>query len=204
MYKHVIGTLIREGRLDFLDYFRTTIGKTHEEGSRVLYELMTRGGSPDGMRVPIDESGLTRRGVFGRLVTIAASPSSAHRELHAAMIDGHPLEFLDAAEAVRESINRRIPRANLRSGDVLIDIPRKGRDRIESGVLVYLDRDPTTGRDLLGEFSVSPMLRSLKEDFESNVKKCRVFVRREPESSLEPIAAAQEAAFDGLRGYYGQ
>jgi len=115
------------------------------------------------------------------------------------MLDGNPLDFLLAAEAVRVALNRDLA-ANLVPGDVLVDIPRKGRDRIESGVVVYLDRDPARGLDLLGQNSVSPMLRNFKADFEANVKKCRVFVRRSAQIADSP--RARDAAIGGPRSHY--
>ena len=201
MYKHVIASLIRDARFDFLGYFSDTLGKTHEEGGAVLYRLIAPDGESGEIRIPIESSGTARRGLYGRLVTVAGSPGSQHAELHAAMLDANPLDFLEAAEAVRQTLNSRL-KVNLRPGDVLVDVPRKGRDKIESGVLVYLDRDPSRGRDLLGEFSVSPMLRSLPQDFEANVKKCRVFVRRDSDDAFEPAARARDAIIEGLNSFY--
>jgi hypothetical protein len=200
MYKHVIGSLIRSGRLDFLAYFADTLGGTHEDGGASLYGLAAADPEAAGGTIPIEQSGVARRGLYGRVVTIAASPSAQDAELHAAMLDANPLDFLDAAEEVRQLLNHRLG-SNLSPGDVLVDVPRKGRDKIESGVLVYLDRDPNRGLDLLGPNSVSPMLRNFRADFEANVKKCRVFVRRTPGPSFES-PPARDAVIDGLRSFY--
>lgn len=44
-------------------------------------------------------------------------------------------------------------------------------------VLVYLDREPERGIDLYsGAAPVSPLLASLRAEFDYHVKKCRVFV----------------------------
>ena len=112
--------------------------------------------------------------MYWRLLTIANGPSDAEGYLRSAMLETDPLAAVELAESIRTCLNDQF-HFGLVYGDVVVDIPQKGRDRVESTLKVHLDRDPDHPRELTDP-RVAPLLRAAAEDFEANVKKCRVFV----------------------------
>ena len=75
-----------------------------------------------------------------------------------------------------------------------------------SNVLVYLDRDPSTGRNLAeGENPVSALLGGLPKSYEHNVKKCRVFIHpaaMEQLGKLRNLEDVRDKVREFLEGHY--
>jgi hypothetical protein len=58
---------------------------------------------------------------------------------------------------------------------VLIDVPAKERERLGVKVWVYSGRRPSAPSQL----AASPVVGSLRDEFDQHVKKCRVFLHPE-------------------------
>ena len=114
-----------------------------------------------------------KRQIYKRLVTLAKAPEGEDSDLYEAIAAAR----LEDLETFRTSIIKIIENQcniKIKNSDVLIDVPLKRRERLRGRALVYLDKEPFRGRDLMGE--VSPLLRQIREEFDQHSKKCRIFV----------------------------
>ena len=71
--------------------------------------------------------------------------------------------------------------------DVLLDVPVKKREELGGRVLVYTLKEPNKGQFLYaGENPISPVLSSLKDEYDQHVKKCRILVSNTLYDAMKP------------------
>lgn len=208
MHKFVIAHLIQKKVFSFQRYFRDTIFVSQPSATKLLMELYDQNlpekESCDYLEARNPLLGLvgSRRAIYVRLLTISkgAKQSGTEKLLYERVIKEAPIAVLALGEEIRKFLTSQFSGLELAYGDVLVDAPYRPRDRLGSNVLVYLDRSPDIGLDLTGPDSVSPMLRSLQDDFEQNVKKCRVFVHPKVIDKLHELGYLKEVR-DKVRAF---
>ncbi len=180
MHKFVIAHLLKSN-FSFLTYFARTLFGSQGAATDVLSDMYDE--SWKGSQIPQAKNPLTglrgaSRQIYDRLLTVSRSNAkdSDDETLYKHIVAEKPTAVLDLGEEIREYLNKNVRDLGLVYGNVAMDAPYKPRDELGYNVLVYLDRAPEQGIWLSGADSVSPMLRNLNDDFEQNVKKCRVFV----------------------------
>ena len=184
MHKFVIADLIESGHFDFLGYLEETLFSTQSQATDLLAKRYEDTHAEFGNRTQQETRnplvGLlnSNRDIYKRFLSISNGPGEADHMLYERVLEEGPLGVVSIGERVREHLASRFNDFEWRYGDVLVDIPHRRRDLLGYNVLVYLDRDPENGRNLSGgENPVSPLLRGLPENFEYNVKKCRIFIQ---------------------------
>ena len=113
-----------------------------------------------------------KREIYARVLTISNDPD---RDEEARLYER--LAFKDAArtdemmERLHAVLDGALGRIALR-GDVLLDVPFKERERLDVKVWIYSGRRPNDPLEL----GSSPVVKSLRGEFDQHVKKCRVFL----------------------------
>jgi hypothetical protein len=219
MFKHAIHSLFAHGPdrppLTFSEYFADVFWHDNKEAAQYLSARLT-GDHADDLNGLEHGGRLTCR----ELLTVARHED---RDLWDAMTgevtvpaDEHvtgigptksPAELAAELEEVvaGELADRLAP--TLRPGDVLIDVPWKGRDKIrpdEVIVLPHTDPRPTeTGWRTLRE--ASETIGELGEEFLNGAKKCRVFLKPAIAEILirdDRVDTARLAAAEALRVHF--
>jgi HD superfamily phosphohydrolase/tRNA A-37 threonylcarbamoyl transferase component Bud32 len=211
MHKFIIAHLIKEKTFDFQRYFTETLFTSQPSATKLLAswydESVTNHPIDPGTRNPLLGLADSGRAIYKRLLTISNGPQQkgTDYQLYEKIIKEPPTAVLSLGEELRQFLASKFPGLCLMYGDVLIDAPYKPRDRLGIHVLVYLDRMPNMAMELTGRDSVSPMLRNLQEDFEQNVKKCRIFVHPDivqEFSRLRKLESVRDAVREFLEGKY--
>ncbi|MCL0076855.1 protein kinase [Dehalococcoidia bacterium] len=195
MAKFVISHLMRANLLDFSNHLRETLFETEIEAARRLAEQFDRAIATNKVvcATPVINPlhGILRgnRFLHKRLLTISHGPSDREMRLHKRIAFHRWEELSGLVSTVVGIIETHLGATEqIREGDILLDVPVKQRELMGGKVLVYLDRDPERGMDLYsGTAPVSPLLASLRAEFDYHVKKCRIFVSPWIYERLEPV-----------------
>jgi hypothetical protein len=201
MHKFVLADLMRHDQFDFRSYFDETFFGTHTDGTRLLAKLYA--GLHGGEDARPILSGLLNgeRTIYARAYAVGNGPSPRDRSVYSTLVRRGPIEMVELAEGLRTELESEIGGLASKYGDFVVDVPHKTRDFLGRTVLVYMDRDLQEPRELAeGDYAASPMLKGMAEDFESNVKKCRVFVHPEVVSHLRE-SDKWDAARKSIREY---
>lgn len=209
MHKFVIADLISSKKLDFEKYFDHTLFATQDEATELLaewYDETHEYGGTEPTRNPLRGLVHVRRGLYKRLLTISNGPAEVDRRLYEKITDEGSYGVITVAETIRNHLKEKWPDLGLRYGDLLIDVPHRRREYLGTNVLVYLDRDPNTGRNLAeGDNAVSALLKGLPQSYEHNVKKCRIFIHPDIMNKLTKeilLKDVQDLTRDFLEKHY--
>jgi len=194
MAKFVISHLIRARVLDFADYFRETLFETEIGAACRLAERFDQAIKDNKVTSerpvinPLHGILQGNRFLHKRLITISNGPSDPERRLYNRIAFRRWGELSELINIVIRIVEKHLSAKNqIKEGDILLDVPVKQRELMGGRVLVYLDREPERGMDLYaGAAPVSPLLASLRAEFDYHVKKCRVFVSPSVFERLEP------------------
>lgn len=178
MIKFVIRELRSANRLDMPAYVASHLFADADTAVRDLsknFEEAARAGLLGGggaMRNPLPGLLGGSRQLYKELIEIAFGPADADRELHKRLADLRP-EDQPAVLADLENKIATSTGAEVRRGDVILDVPTKVREDLGAPVLVYPDRSSGSGVRL---DRASPLLSSHRDEFTLHVRKSRVFV----------------------------
>jgi HD superfamily phosphohydrolase len=204
MTKHVIRGLVGNNLLTPGNYLRETLFATAPEAVSLLsrrYEHAASAGAfgDAGARNPL--LGLTdgQRLLYKRLVTIARGPKDDDEILYEKLAELSVEAQGDLITEISERLSTRIGKKHLvLPGDVIFDVPTKQRESAPQKTLVYLQRDGDEGHAL---DEASPIIESLRAEFDMHAKKSRVYVHPRLMARLEPhIAGAVSEVREALNG----
>jgi HD superfamily phosphohydrolase/tRNA A-37 threonylcarbamoyl transferase component Bud32 len=175
MVKFVLAELRRANSLDLLRYFEATLlqgpNQALEYLSAELAAATSAGAFGDDPPVdPLEGIRNAGRTLYKRFASFASGDAGAPGEIFQRLRNRRGDALLDAAQGVREtlSVHLGVP---VRRGEVLIDVPQKERARPDTTVLVYLRKaeDPVPIEE-------SPVVAELVRQFDTHVRKARVYV----------------------------
>lgn len=188
MVKFVIAQLLRAGRLDMVDYYRATFFGGPKDGLRYLSDAFAAAiadglVNEEGAEVCNPIAGLQHgaRLIYKRILTVAKGDPGVHGEIFDRLASRRPDAVLDAANVARTEISEFLGES-IRSGDVLLDVPLKERGRAKTRVLVYLAKGESEPKDLT---EASPVVSSLAPEYDTHVRKARLYVHPELRSKLD-------------------
>jgi HD superfamily phosphohydrolase len=208
MVKFVIASLLEAGRLDMVAYLRQGLFGTETEAIGYLsgaFQRAAESGAFDTRHTHIVNTliGLQPgyRALYKRILTIAPGTSSSDRYLYRRM-EGTPYaELLDVAQEIADRLEEELRLSDrLKVGEVLVDVPYKEREGIggKLGGQVYVYPRSRSGTVQPLE-QYSPVLESLRDQFDQHIEKCRVFIHPRVHALIGPqLEAAQEVAREVL------
>jgi hypothetical protein len=193
------------------DYYEANAMRTQDDALRWLSEQFDQAAGNDRLgtsvadgparpeRNPLPGIMGGHRAIYRRVLTIAKDALDDEARIYDRLafrdipVIDETLERLHAV--VDEYVGRTIMR-----GDVLLDVPSKERERLGVKVWVYSGRRP----DAPSQLAESPVVESLRDEFDRHVKKCRVFLHPEIVAELGPrVDDTRAALFTALRDACG-
>ena len=187
MYKFVIRELLLESKAMTMEgyfeemLFQDALAATNDLSSRFSQAADEgRLRSKDkiaggGYRNPLEGILGANRNLYKRLITIAFRPGDEkHAELLERLMKLTPPQLDEIAQDATKIISKRLDGGTLLTGDVLVDVPRKRRNRLgPATVWVYRNRTATEGRRIE---DVSPIFNAVNPEFSQHLMKFRLFV----------------------------
>ena len=171
MVKYVIAELRRRKKLKMVDYFSETMFGTLQDALVLLSRSFDA--VADGHINPLLGLEGGNRRLYKRIMTFAKEdPDQENKEQYEALARIHWSEVMEVTDRAREVFQPHAGR-EIQPGEILLDVPTKRRELIGSPLLVYPHRDPRRGRPIQ---EASPLIHSHADEFDTHVKKCRVFV----------------------------
>jgi HD superfamily phosphohydrolase/tRNA A-37 threonylcarbamoyl transferase component Bud32 len=207
MVKFVIASLLEHPTIFNMErYIEQTVFGTLAEGLRLLSDAFDKIPDTESVSRPCRNPlhGLLggNRDTYKRLLTIS---SGGEGPIYSALAFKRQGGLHNLSEALLSALEAELPEVGpLCTGDLIVDIPVRKREELGGRALVYLRKEPAKGRPLTEDKSLSPVLGSLKDEFDLHVKKCRIFVHPEIHAKLEPrmstaVGAVSSALEDHCR-----
>ena len=215
-YKYGIRLLMARGEFSFDDYIKRSFWWTEAEATRWLAAEVDKvlGKGKGAKRVGVNPlEGLCdgRRSIYKRLVTVGKATEPM---LHECLLESPGGEGLVAEEALR-AVNTVLG-VNLPEGTVVVDIPKRARDVLHLEQVLVLDdadagdvlverplataEDKASGRRKRKKESASLLLSAYRKEFLIEVKKCRIFLKRDAYAQLEAGGLVGKAQAEVRRG----
>ncbi len=144
------------------------IGTTFGPG----YEVVHKDGLPPRNPLPGLRDG--RRAIYRRVITVSNDRVDDEDALYGALAFKDQDRTATLMEALHQVLDQELDRT-VERGDILLDVPFRPREGLAHPVWIYSGRRP--GRPM--ELAQSPVVSSLKSEFDTHVKKCRVFLHPE-------------------------
>lgn len=201
MIKFAIDQLTRGDRFNFQRYLRQTLFSTEVEALGVISRDFESAIADDQLQEerkvtnPLQGIQQGARHLYKRLLSLPYGPSETDRRIYESL-SARSEQIIGLRDIILQTIEAKMGWSRtLSASDVLIDVPIRKREESGGQVLVYLRRDATRGRDLMSR-EVSPLLSTLREEFDFHVKKARVYIHPELRArigdSLDDVIAAVE------------
>ncbi|MEY2453551.1 MAG: uncharacterized protein QOD92_3125 [Acidimicrobiaceae bacterium] len=201
MVKWVVSQLLRADRFNMDAYLArvcfSNVGDALDYLSGLFDEAVDAGAlASDGSSQPRNTMlGLrsARRELHRRIVEVPYGPDDEDRHLYRVLSGKRWRDILELEERRAEVLSHDVPSiGKLRAGDVLVDLPVKEREGVSGKdggeTWVYA---AGRGQRAVKLAEASPIIKSLGDEFDYHVKKCRVFLHPEALGALSVEERAQ-------------
>lgn len=204
MVKFVIRRLVDTGAITMASYYESNAMRTQDDALRWLSEQFGRAAGTDRLGTAV-AGGPARpernpllgimgghRVIYHRVLTIAKDAQDDEARIYDRLAFRDTAVIDETLERLHAVVDEYVGRTVMR-GDVLLDVPAKERERLGVKVWVYSGRRP----DEPSQLAASPVVGSLRDEFDKHVKKCRVFLHPEIVAELGPRLDDARAALLG-------